>query len=139
VNVSIYKAQDQIIQFLRGLNDSYLTVRTQILLMDSLPSLNRVCSFVTQQERQIFGDQSKTMIATSKGGYKNKATTYGKSVGYGRGYASKICSHYGKTGHTIDTCYRKHDFPPHSKFKNLNHDQSHTNAIFHNTYFNNDE
>jgi len=41
-------------------------VRTQILLMDPLPSLNKVCSLVTQQERQIFGDQSKAMIATSK-------------------------------------------------------------------------
>jgi len=66
VNVSKYKAQDQIIKFLRGLNDNYLTVRTQILSMDPLSSLNRVCSLVTQQERQILGDQSKTMIATSK-------------------------------------------------------------------------
>ena len=66
VNVSKYKAQDQIIKFLRGLNDNYSTVRTQILLMDPLPSLNKVCSLVTQQERQIFGDQSKAMIATSK-------------------------------------------------------------------------
>jgi len=30
------------------------------------PSLNRVCSLVTQQERQIFGNQSKAMIATNK-------------------------------------------------------------------------
>nr|KYP69418.1 hypothetical protein KK1_008608 [Cajanus cajan] len=40
---------------------------------------------------------------------------YGRGS-YGRGNASKICSHYGKTGHTIDTCYRKHGFPPHFKF-----------------------
>jgi len=33
VNVSKYKAQDQIIKFLRGLNDNYSTVRTQILLI----------------------------------------------------------------------------------------------------------
>jgi len=30
-------------------------------------SLNIVYSFITQQERQVFGDQSKAMIATSKG------------------------------------------------------------------------
>jgi len=29
-------------------------------------SLNRVYSLITQQERQVFGDQSKAMIATSK-------------------------------------------------------------------------
>ena len=119
-------------------------MRTQILLMDPLPSLNKVFSLVTQQERQIFGDQSKAMIATSKGGYKNNATTYGRGVGYGRGsngrgYTSKICSHCGRTRHTIDTCYKKHDFPPHFKFKNQNHDQSHTNAVFQNTDFYNNE
>jgi len=84
------------------------------------------------------------MIATSKGGYKNNATIYGGGGGYrrgsyGRGYTSKVCSHCEKTGHTIDTCYKKHDFPPHLKFKNHNHDQSHTNAVFHNTNFNNNE
>jgi len=144
VNVSKYKAQDQIIKFLRGLNDNYSIVRTQILLMDPLPSLNRVYSLVTQHERQIFGDHSKTMIATSKGGYKNNATTYGRGAGYGRGsygrgYNPKICSHCEKTRHNIDTCYKKHVFPPHFKFKNQNHDQSHTNAVFQNTDFYNNE
>ena len=47
----------------------------------------------TQQERQIFGT-------------------------YGRQYTSKVCSHCGKIGHVIDTCYRKHGFPPQFKFKN---------------------
>jgi len=143
VNVSKYKAQDQIIKFLRGLNDNYLTVRTQILLMDPLPSLNRVCSLVTQQERHIFGDQSKAMIATRKGGYKNNTTTYDRGGygrgSYGRGYTPKICSHCEKIGHTIDTCYKKHGFPPHFKFKNQNHDHSHTNVVFHNTNLNNEQ
>jgi len=35
----------------------------------------------------------------------------------------------------FDTCYKKHDFPPHFKFKNQNHDESH--AVFQNTNFNN--
>ncbi|XP_068461640.1 uncharacterized protein [Phaseolus vulgaris] len=113
-------------------------------IQEMISSFKQVCSLVTQQERQIFGDQSKAMIATSKGGYKNNATTYGRGAGYGRGsngrgYTSKICSHCGRTGHTIDTCYKKHGFPPHFKFKNQNHDQSHTNAVFQNTNFNNNE
>jgi len=40
-------------------------------------SLNRVYYLITQQGRQVFGDQSKAMIATSKGGYNNNAMTYG--------------------------------------------------------------
>jgi len=54
VNVSKYKAQNHIVKFLRGLNDNYVTVRAQILLMDHLSSFNRVCSLITQQERQFF-------------------------------------------------------------------------------------
>lgn len=26
---------------------------------------------------------------------------------------SKVCTHYSKTGHTVETCYKKHGFPPH--------------------------
>lgn len=25
----------------------------------------------------------------------------------------KICTHFGRNDHTINTCYRKHSFPPH--------------------------
>ena len=82
------------------------------------------------------------MIATSKRGYNNNAMTYDMGGGYGRGsyrggYTSKICSYCGKIGHTIDTCYKKRGFPPHFKFKNQNHHQSH--VAFHNTNFNNNE
>jgi len=53
-----------------------------------------ICSLDTQQERQIFGS-------------------------YVRRYISKVCNHCGKTRHVIDTCYRKHGFPPQFKFKNI--------------------
>jgi len=43
--------------------------------------LNRVYSLITQQERQTFGDQSKAMIATSKGGYENNVAIYGRGGG----------------------------------------------------------
>jgi len=58
-----------------------------------------IYSSSTQQERQIFCDQSKTMIDTSR-------------RSYGGRYTSEVYSHCGKTGHVIDTCYRKHGFPP---------------------------
>jgi len=84
------------------------------------------------------------MITTSGGGYKNSATTYDRGSGYGRGShgkgnISKVCSHCGRTGYTIDTCYKKHGFPPHFKFKNQNHDQNHVNAVSQNAYSNNDK
>jgi len=64
-----------------------------------------ICFISTHQERQIFGDQSKTMNDTNRSSF-------------GRRFTSNVCSHYGKTGHVIDTCYRRHGFPPQFKFKN---------------------
>ncbi|MCI56832.1 retrovirus-related Pol polyprotein from transposon TNT 1-94, partial [Trifolium medium] len=40
------------IRFLTGLNDNFAMVRSQILLIDPLPSMNRIFSMVLQYERQ---------------------------------------------------------------------------------------
>ena len=39
-------------KLLMGLNDSFSQVRTQILLMDPLPSVNKVHSLLVQEEMQ---------------------------------------------------------------------------------------
>ncbi|KAF9687565.1 hypothetical protein SADUNF_Sadunf02G0106600 [Salix dunnii] len=44
--------RDCVIQFLMGLSDAYSNSRDQIMLLDPLPSLNRVFSMIQQQERQ---------------------------------------------------------------------------------------
>ena len=36
----------------------------------------------------------------------------------GKGKERPTCIHCGKTGHTVDKCYKKHGFPPGFKFKN---------------------
>ena len=44
-------SQERVLQFLMGLNDSFFTVRAQILLMDPLPSINKVFSLIIQEEK----------------------------------------------------------------------------------------
>ena len=44
--------EDRVIQFLLGLNESYLAIKGQILLMQPLPVLNKVYSLVLQEEKQ---------------------------------------------------------------------------------------
>ena len=44
--------QDLVMQFLMGLSDSYSQIKGQILLMDSLQSINKVYSLLIQEERQ---------------------------------------------------------------------------------------
>jgi len=63
-----------------------------------------ICSLGKQQERQIFYNLSKANIDTSRRSYRRR-------------YTFKVCSHCGRTGHLIDTCYRKHGFLPQFKFK----------------------
>ncbi|CAH9141655.1 unnamed protein product [Cuscuta epithymum] len=48
---------DCIIKFLRGLNDEFAQVRSQIMLNDPLPKLTKTFSLVLQQERE-FGNQN---------------------------------------------------------------------------------
>ena len=47
-----YQEEECTMNFLMGLNESFATVRGQILLMKPLPSLNQVFSLITQEEKQ---------------------------------------------------------------------------------------
>ena len=47
------KQQDRVMQFLRGLNDQFSTIRYNVLMMDPLPSRAKVFSYAAQQEREI--------------------------------------------------------------------------------------
>ncbi len=47
-----YQHSEYVIKFLVGLDDSYASVRDQILLMDPMPTINKVFSLVSQEERQ---------------------------------------------------------------------------------------
>lgn len=38
--------------FLMGLNESYAQIRGQLLLMDPIPPINKVFSFISQEEHQ---------------------------------------------------------------------------------------
>ena len=51
---------------------------------------------------------------TNAGSSFGKKLVKGKFV-KGQQNGGKTCSHCKKSGHTIDTCFRKHDFPFHFK------------------------
>jgi hypothetical protein len=44
-----YQHREYIFQFLMGLNESFSHIRGQILLMDSLPSINKIFSMIVQE------------------------------------------------------------------------------------------
>jgi hypothetical protein len=107
-----YKDSDQVIRFLKGLNEQYHVVRSQIMLMDPLPPIGRVYSLLVQQERQnvIPLDESKLLAAMGNsygnssagrgqfnGGRGRNSGKGGRSNGRGRG--NKLCSFCGQTNH----------------------------------------
>ncbi|RHN51431.1 hypothetical protein MtrunA17_Chr6g0468481 [Medicago truncatula] len=47
--------EDEVIQFLTRLNDTFEVVKNPVLLMDPLPSINKVYSLVTQEESNNHG------------------------------------------------------------------------------------
>ncbi|XP_058759582.1 uncharacterized protein LOC131632879 [Vicia villosa] len=127
--IRAYHDGNQVIRFLKGLNEKYSAVRSQIMLMEPLPNLCRVYSLLVQQERQagISIDESKLLAcpnanSTTNNTHQSSSANNssrgrgrdGRSYG-GRGRGSRICTHCGMTNHTIDTCFKKHGYPPHWK------------------------
>nr|KYP76196.1 Retrovirus-related Pol polyprotein from transposon TNT 1-94 [Cajanus cajan] len=108
MNLNRHRNTETTVRFLRGLNEQYSTVRSQIMLMDPLPPINKVYSLVAQQERQFLAENSgnsKVLINVAGNSVQDtkrfnnfKASTNQKFQQQG----GKICSHCGKSGHTID-------------------------------------
>ena len=115
-----YHQQDFIIWFLKGLDERFTVVRSQVLLMDPLPSVNRIFSMVIQHERQNPNTFSVLEDTTD-----NRRPPFGRGRGApagGRGQSNKVCTYCGRTGHTIDVCYAKHGYPPgHSRYPGRPH------------------
>lgn len=68
---SIQKKQEieQVVGFLKGLGEIYSTVKSNILMMDPLPSINKAYGMVLQQEGQMQGmitAESKVLFNSSK-------------------------------------------------------------------------
>lgn len=120
-----FKESEYVICFLKGLNDSYNAVKTQILMLDPLPPISKVFGMVSQQEGKNtgpnLGDSSPLVAANNSNNWNQNRNSYqgrgtpNSAAGRGRGRSSnnnKQCIFCGKANHTVDTCYFKHRFPP---------------------------
>lgn len=64
-------------------------------------------------------DEAKVLMNTSDGSYRGRGNgnrgrgAYsGGRNGSGRGRGSKFCTYCNRMGHVVDTCYKKHGYPP---------------------------
>ena len=123
-NTKSFRAEDRIIQFLIGLNEEYQGVVSQVLLMDPMPPINRVFSLVMQQERKLqYGVvhvqntplEDNTGLVNAVNGQKQFGRGRGGTSYQGRGRGNdngRFCTFCERTNHTVDTCYKKHGYPP---------------------------
>ncbi|XP_022631734.1 uncharacterized protein LOC111240608 [Vigna radiata var. radiata] len=114
---------DSVIKFLRGLNDEFSQVRSQIMLMEPMPILPKTFSLVLQQEREFHHSSSQipqdSMANVNFQDPQNKTfnTSRGAFSGRGRGHITKFggrakyCDHCKRTNHTSDNCWIKYGLP----------------------------
>lgn len=115
--INNFKQTEYVICFLKCLNESFYDVRTQILIMDPLPSISKRFALALQQERPptSSSQESATFAATS-----NSSSSQGRGNGYqgnnyqwrghGRGGPRPLmlCTHCNRTNHTVENYYIKH-------------------------------
>ena len=131
------KREDQAMQFLSRLNDQYSNVKSHVLLMELIPTIAKIFSYVLQQERQLNGDTIQNKSKVNNVGSINSINSnachfcghpghtkvvcyrkHGFSGQENKNKSKKKCVHCGRTAHTMDNCYRKHGFPPGFKSNN---------------------
>ncbi|GKB33100.1 pyridoxal 5'-phosphate synthase-like subunit PDX1.2 [Tanacetum coccineum] len=109
-------SNSKLIQFLMKLSDGYESVRSQILAMDPLPSVNKAYYIVQQieKEKQVtnhaFEPTAFFASMNNKGGNSSKRD--GKNVRNDyRHDVKRTCTHCNQEGHTVDQCFEKIGYP----------------------------
>jgi hypothetical protein len=101
-----------IMRFLTGLNDEFNAVKSQILLIDPLPSITKIFSMVIQFERQNCTpnlDDSKALVNASVS--KNPSSGNGRSNSCNG--SKRYCTYCHKSNHFVENCFLKNGVPPH--------------------------
>ncbi|XP_059290878.1 uncharacterized protein LOC132044419 [Lycium ferocissimum] len=113
---------ERLLQFLMGLNDVFIGVRSNILLSSPLPSIGQAYSLVVQDEKQreihatpSYPGEPSFTATNQQGGrrfndYRIQKPTFDSKKN------NLICGYCKKPGHSIDKCYRLHGFPSDFKF-----------------------
>jgi len=147
-----YRDLEYVICFLKGLNEVYSTVKTQVLMMEPLPNFSCAFALLIQPERQFHGienldnrvvinlaekqkncngpDKKSNWKLQDQGNWKlqGRNDNWKGGKGRGRSYTQwKQCSYSHKLNHTIDECYSKHGYAPWYKQRNENSEREKSN------------
>ncbi|KAF8409410.1 hypothetical protein HHK36_005486 [Tetracentron sinense] len=127
-----FQQKEYTMQFLMGLNDSYANLRSQILLNDPLPQINKVFASIIQEERQRNLSPLVNQVIEPVA-YVSKLEN-GRNVGnpptFKNGFKrdKPTCTFCHLQGHVVDKCYKLHGYPPGYKSKGKNGSQGYGNS-----------
>lgn len=127
--VRLFREQDNAIRFVLGLNENFGVVKSQILMSNPLPSIAKVVSLAMQHERQSDfeeNEDSKAVVNVAEG---RKPYGRGKVTNSSYKITGKYYTYCKKPGHTVDICYRLHDYPTTSNARYPSNSISHANNV----------
>ncbi|KAL0443560.1 UNVERIFIED_CONTAM: Retrovirus-related Pol polyprotein from transposon RE1 [Sesamum latifolium] len=108
----------QLLQFLMGLHESYDSERSQILMQDPLPDMERAFSmlFAVEEQRAVHVDlaESPNHLAYHLSLKDNKREGADRFIQKKKTYQDKrslVCSHCHRSGHSHETCFQVHGVP----------------------------
>ena len=106
--------QDRSMEFLQGLHDNFSAIRSQILMMEPFPTVQRIYNLVRQEEKQqeINIRSTPTIDSAALQASKHIPRSSGKRQ-------RPFCDHCNKHGHTLATCFQIHGFPPKQEKKHM--------------------
>ncbi|XP_075091787.1 uncharacterized protein LOC107825227 [Nicotiana tabacum] len=130
------KEEDKVHQFLMGLNEVYIGVRSNLLMMQPLPSLDSVYNILLQDKKQrqvnpnpSFQSESASFNVNS---FLNKSIPphfqqkqfnpqaqqrqFHQRVTFDQSRNAAYCKYCTKPGHMVENCYKLIGFPSNFKF-----------------------
>nr|XP_016509153.1 PREDICTED: uncharacterized protein LOC107826665 [Nicotiana tabacum] len=123
------KEEDRVHQFLVGLNEVYMGVRSNILMMQPLSSLDTFYNILLRDEKQrqvVPNAQLNPELASFNANFNNNrfpsqlssTKQYTQRVNFdsSNSNATLYCKYCKKPYHTIEKCYKLHGFSPNFKF-----------------------
>ncbi|XP_071705033.1 uncharacterized protein [Rutidosis leptorrhynchoides] len=118
-----HKKMMKLMQFLMGLSDEYTTVRSKILLRDSVLDVKEAYAIISREEShkgisndKISKTRANTFVAQSNNTFNkagNNSGNYQNNNNYnGNQNQTLKCKKCNKLGHTIDRCFEIIGYPP---------------------------
>ncbi|KAK3020293.1 hypothetical protein RJ639_045791 [Escallonia herrerae] len=115
------REEEKVFDFLMGLDDTYKTVRSQILSIDPLPGLGRAYAVAAQEEKQqvVAAARVPTIEATTllakaphmRQGGDQKIDRRGENSGERR-HGGLHCTQCNRSNHSRENCYEIIGYPP---------------------------